>query len=145
MPCQCAELPSCVNYGELEREFVRWFEVVAEHTWVRLYRCLHCDTHWQLDFDDRSDFAIKVAAPHSWLDLIRSGRFGRALTTLAKVMENWPDFDDKPYRREYFVRSHGGESDRQCTWAGCRNRALKDMAICVDHAYPEFAPGNDRP
>lgn len=121
MPCQCAELPSCVNYGELEREFVRWFEVVAEHTWVRLYRCLHCNTHWQLDFNDRSEFAIKVPEP-----------------------ENWPDFDDKPYRREYFVRTHGGESDRQCTWAGCRSRALKDMAICVDHAYPEFAPGNDR-
>jgi len=118
MPCQCAELPNCINYEEAGSKFVRSLELVAEGAWARLCRCLHCNTHWQLDVDHRSDLAIKITKP-----------------------DNWPKFDDKPYRREYFMRLHGGEGDAQCTWPGCRNRALKDIAICVDHAYPEFAPG----
>lgn len=122
MSCKCADMPNCVNYGESEKEFVRTFELVDERPWLRLYRCLNCDTHWQLDVDDRSDFAIKVPKP-----------------------DQWPNFDDKPYRREFFIRFHGGEGEAQCNWSGCHQRALKGMAICVDHTYPEFSSSYVQP
>lgn len=115
MQCKCTELQNCTNYGESEEEFVRDFEFVDEQPWLRLYRCKSCNTYWQLDVGDRSDFAIKVAQP-----------------------ENWLEFDDCPFRREFFVRFHGGEEQHKCIWAGCQNPALKGMAICVNHAYPEI-------
>jgi hypothetical protein len=122
MTCRCADLPSCLNYGESEKEFVRWFELVAERDWQRLYRCRHCKIFWQLDVGDRSDFAIKAVPP-----------------------DQWPHFDDKPFRRDFFIRFHGGEDDEKCTWTRCNNRVLHNMAICVDHAYPEFAPEHAEP
>ena len=117
MSCDCGNLPNCIKHSETGENFPRVLEPIAERQWLRLYRCTQCDTHWQLDVDDRSDFAIKVPEP-----------------------DKWPDFDDKPYRREYFIRFHGGEGKNLCTWVGCRKQALMDMPICVDHAYPEFAP-----
>lgn len=116
MQCCCAELDECVGYGESESEFCSGFTLIDERPLQRLYRCEHCATHWQLDVDDRSGFAIKVAQP-----------------------ENWPTFNDLPYRRGFFIRFHGGEGEKNCLWAKCPNRALVDMAICVDHAYPEFS------
>jgi hypothetical protein len=78
--------------------------------------------YWQLDVDDRADFAIKV--PQS---------------------ENWSSFNDLPYRREFFIQFHGGVSTKKCTWARCNQLALQNMAICVNHAYPEFSSTADKP
>lgn len=41
--------------------------------------------------------------------------------------------------REQLVQEHGGLSEAICVWAGCDNRALANMAICFEHAYPEWA------
>ena len=41
--------------------------------------------------------------------------------------------------RDQTVEEHGGLSTAACAWAGCENRALADMAICLEHAYPRFA------
>lgn len=115
MKCKCQAMPDCLNYGE-EQVFAKDFELVGSRDWLRLYRCHGCDTYWQLDVDDRSDWAIKVPAS-----------------------ADWESFDDKPFRRAFIVRTHGGEGDEICLWDRCRNRVLKNMAICVDHAFPEFS------
>jgi hypothetical protein len=122
MPCDCANLSSCVSYGESEKEFCSSFDLISERPWLRLYQCRECKTYWQLDVDDRSDFAIKVSQP-----------------------EIWPAFDDRPYRREFFIQFHGGVGSKKCTWARCNQPALQNMAICVDHAYPEFSPTDEKP
>ena len=41
--------------------------------------------------------------------------------------------------RELLIVKHGGLSANVCLWASCNNKALADMYICVEHAYPEFA------
>ena len=110
-------MPSCLHYGE-EQVFTKDFELAGSRDWLRLYRCHACGTYWQLDVEDRSDWAIKVPAP-----------------------EEWESFDDRPLRRAFVVRTHGGEGDEVCLWEGCENHVLKDMAICVDHAFPEFSQG----
>ena len=117
MLCKCGQLQDAISCGESEEAFVKRFQLVAERPYLRLYRCRHCGTHWQLDFGDRSDLAIKVADP-----------------------EHWETFDDRPFRRGFFIGFHGGEAAEQCCWAGCKRKVLKDKAICVDHAYPEYAP-----
>lgn len=116
MKCECAEMDSCVAYGESEQDFSSNCTLISQRPSLRLYQCNHCLTYWQLDVDDRSDFAIKVSEP-----------------------EEWSSFDDMPYRKAFFTKFHGGESDRPCIYALCRKLALEEMAICVEHAYPEFS------
>jgi hypothetical protein len=106
-----------VGYGESEESFVRWFEFLSEAPYLKLYRCRHCGTLWKLDVGDRSDFAIKIPS-----------------------ISGWESFDDRPARRQFFIDFHGGEGTEICCWAGCGGRVLNQMAICIDHAYPEFAP-----
>ena len=113
--CNCEALSNCVNYGESEPDFTQGFELIGQQPWLRLYRCRACGTRWQLDVDDRSDFAIKVPTGCEW-----------------------PGFDDRLYRREFFVSFHGGVQQAKCMQMGCDNRALMGMALCVRHAYPEF-------
>jgi hypothetical protein len=36
------------------------------------------------------------------------------------------------------IDSHGGLATAKCAWQGCEHRALRGMAICADHAYPEL-------
>lgn len=122
MLCNCANLPSCVSYGGSEEEFCSGFKLVSEREWLRLYQCCGCNKYWQLDVDGRSDFAIKVSQP-----------------------EMWGSFDDRPYRREFFIKFHGGEGTGKCSWARCNRSALQNMAICVDHAYPEFSCTDEQP
>ncbi len=112
--CRCKDLPTCVRYGEPEKAFVEGFELLDSRPWLRLYGCRECGVRWQLDVDDRSNLAIKV--PNT---------------------ELWKSFNDRPVRRAYFIDEHGGEGEETCLWAGCKNRVLKYMAICVDHAFPE--------
>jgi hypothetical protein len=119
MHCKCANLDDCVGYGESEAKFVEGFLLIAERPYLRLYRCQYCGAHWKLDVDDRSDFAIKIPAA-----------------------ENWEQFDDRPVLRQFFIRFHDGEGLDKCLWAGCTGNVLKGKAICVDHAYPEYAPGS---
>jgi hypothetical protein len=83
-------MPDCLNYGE-EQVFTKDFKLVGSRDWLRLYRCHVCDTYWQLDVDDRSDWAIKVPAS-----------------------EDWKLFDGKPFGRAFIVRTHGGEGDEIC-------------------------------
>src|SRR5262245_57130049 len=110
MSCRCGGLPECVAYGESEVSFVRSFEFLSEAPYLKLYRCRHCGTLWKLDVGDRSDFAIKI--PN---------------------VSGWESFDDRPARRQFFVAFHSGEGSEICCWADCGSRALKQMAICVDH------------
>jgi hypothetical protein len=46
---------------------------------------------------------------------------------------------EPPPSREQLIEKHGGFSNEKCIWQGCDNRALANMAICVEHAYPTAA------
>jgi len=40
--------------------------------------------------------------------------------------------------REQVIEKHGGCSAAKCAWANCNNRALAEMAVCFEHAYPNY-------
>ena len=42
MPCGCANLSSCVSYGESEKDFCSSFHLISERPWLRLYQCSEC-------------------------------------------------------------------------------------------------------
>lgn len=120
MSCGCLSSERCVSFVESEEEFCRGFTFISQRLELNLYQCRNCGTHWQIDTDGRSDLAIKVEHP-----------------------DHWATFNDLPFRRDFFIRFHGGEGQTKCLWANCPNFTLMNMAICVDHAYPEFSPGSE--
>jgi hypothetical protein len=121
--CDCAELEDIVNCGDNEQEeFVlpRRLRFLREKRGARLYVCPECTTYWQVDHLERGPQAIKVVDPF-----------------------RWEQFDDSPFRLKFMERFHGGTGQEQCMHQGCHQHALKGMALCVRHAYPELA--NTRP
>jgi hypothetical protein len=117
--CNCAELEEIVSCGDNEQEeFIRpmGLRLLKERPEARLYACPECNTYWHVDHMQRGPQAIKVKEPFTW--------------------EN---FDDLPYRRKSTERFHGGCSEEQCQWAGCTHQALKGLALCVYHAYPQLS------
>lgn len=41
--------------------------------------------------------------------------------------------------REQLIEKHGGFSKTKCAWANCNNRALAEMVVCFEHAYPKWS------
>ena len=117
--CDCAILESIVNCGDDEqKEFVlpRALRFLREKSGSRLYACPVCETHWQVDHMERGPQAIKVVEP-----------------------TNWEQFDDRPIRLSFMERFHGGYGLEHCIQHGCGSFALRGMALCGPHAYPEFS------
>ena len=81
-----------------------------------LYRCSVCGTLWIVDDSTRGPMAVRAAD--------------------AAEIES---FDERPYRRELPIASHGGLEEARCMFVRCRNRALKGIVFCVDHQYPQYA------
>ena len=116
--CDCAELDDIVNCGDNEQdEFVlpRRLRFLREKRSSRLYLCPECSTYWQVDHMERGPQAIKIRDPF-----------------------RWEQFDDSPFRLAFMERFHGGIGQEQCNYHGCNQHALKGMALCVRHAYPEL-------
>ncbi len=40
--------------------------------------------------------------------------------------------------RAQIIEKHGGLSDVTCAWKECDQLALADLAVCFDHAEPDF-------
>nr|WP_297354225.1 hypothetical protein [uncultured Caldimonas sp.] len=107
-----------MNCGDDEQaEFIspRQLRFLRQRSDARLFVCPECGTYWHVDHMQRGAQAIKIPDPF-----------------------RWESFDDKPIRLKYLERHHGGCDTQQCIWQGCEDRALKGMALCVRHAYPEF-------
>jgi hypothetical protein len=83
-----------------------------------LFRCPVCRTLWLVDDMTRGPMAVRVHSEAAALG-----------------------FDERPYRRQLAVDMHGGVTEQKCAFAGCGNRALRRIAFCVDHQYPEYASG----
>lgn len=116
--CDCAEIDDIVGCGDDEQEeFVlpRRLRFLREKRSARLYVCPECGTYWQVDHLARGPQAIKIG------DLF-----------------HWEQFDDSPFRLKFMERFHGGTGQERCAYRDCDRPALKDMALCVKHAYPEI-------
>ena len=123
--CQCADLPDAVSAGNrFERQaFLQGLEKVEESLeyFLELYRCRVCAQRWRFDI----------------LNVPLHAEVYEAIKIPGSV--DWKAFDSRPAIRELRIRQCGGESDRECAWAGCTLPALNEMEVCVEHTYPYLA------
>jgi hypothetical protein len=120
-PCDCQHRPPFFDIHPDElRTFLEGFDQLTNQRLeiYHLYRCSACDTLWIVDDSTRGPMAVRAANAFE----IKS-------------------FDERPYRRELLIAMHGGLEESKCMFIGCNNRALKGIVFCVDHQYPEYAPG----
>lgn len=68
-----------------------------------------------------------------------SSKYGNKAARDARVEKQ--KLERKPLpTREQLIEKHGGSSTAKCAWASCNNRALTEMVVCFEHAYPKW-PG----
>ena len=48
-------------------------------------------------------------------------------------VNDFADFKEVVYRKLLFIEYYGGESNRECIQAGCKENSLVDMYFCVEH------------
>lgn len=110
----CADLPSILYYEERPPGFEQRLEEVQAAEFRRLFRCRLCAQHWRVDDWDKYQvqFAVKITDPSLWRT-----------------------YDASALQKELLLRGRGGVSTAECTWANCPNRAVAQMAVCVDHLW----------
>ncbi len=116
MKCECSIHDDYVALTQGVGAFVAQFETVSTDSqkWAKLYRCLNCNQHWQIDggaeIDRRTPLAIKIPDHDSW-----------------------QTFNDRPIRRQYFIDSRGGLTDEICHWEHCSNKCVNGIVFCPEH------------
>jgi hypothetical protein len=118
-PCDCTSRPDYFDvHPEELGEFLAGFERLTHERLAlhHLYRCVDCDTLWIVDDVTRGPMAVRCRLP-----------------------TDIDGFDERPIRRELCIRMHGGLSDKTCLFRGCKNHAMKSIAFCVEHQYPQYA------
>ena len=93
-------------------------EQIRVGNWCNLVRCRDCGQLWQVDAWDK--YAHGLAIKY----------FG--------IINDWEKIPDIEIRKTAMIDNHGGLSENKCQWQGCNNQALKDMSICVEHAYDKM-------
>jgi hypothetical protein len=111
MSCSCAKLPDLFKLGShagLEQRAGQ----IAVGNWACLHRCEACGQLWRIDEWDKyqTQFAAKVP-----------------------VVDGWESFDTTGLQKDFLVKTRGGLTNTQCSWAGCKNVQVKDVAYCADH------------
>ena len=82
----------------------------ADQGWRSILRCPACGQYWLVDEFDKlqSLFAIKIDNPN------KPGE-----SELLEIHE------------QALLKKHGGESEQDCLFAGCGNKAVKGFALCA--------------
>jgi hypothetical protein len=93
-------------------------EQIKVGDWCYLVWCKNCGQLWQVDAWDKYSYGLAIK--------------------YSGTIEDWKRLSDIDIRKEAMIINHGGLSDNECQWSRCKNKALKDMAICVEHAYKEM-------
>ena len=119
--CKCISLRDCVEAFPTRDDFVRDFQKIdsSPELWSELFKCNACGQHWIVEedqeIDRRSNKAFKTNEP-----------------------SKWKSHDTRASLAEFLISKHGGLSKQQCVWAGCGEKALKGMAVCVYHGHSEY-------
>jgi len=115
--CDCQDIETWREGTRSDRPF-KHMEQLKVGDWCYLVRCKECGQVWQVDTWDKYTHGLAIKY------------FGN--------IEDWVRISDIEIRKSAMIVNHGGLSEKECQWQGCKNRALKDMAICVEHAYDEM-------
>lgn len=115
--CDCHEIETWCRGTRSDSPFKN-MEQIKVGDWCYLVRCKECNQLWQVDAWDKYSHGLAI-------------KFSGAI-------EEWERLSDIEIRKSAMIDNHGGLSDKECQWNKCRNKALNDMAICVEHAYEEM-------
>jgi hypothetical protein len=119
--CNCNKLDSTTEVIPSREDFVHPLEHVEQsiELWADLFKCPTCSQLWFIEnrggHDRNPELAYKISE-----------------------QENWRTFDVRPGRKEWLIKKHGGTSETNCMWSGCKEKALKGMSVCVSHGHSEF-------
>ena len=114
--CRCKDLNKCEEALPTRDVFIKNFNKLDSNIefWTELFVCSNCNQHWIVEkgseVDRRSNKAYKI-----------------------DTSENWKNYDTKPLLDEWTISQHGGLSDKECLRSGCKEKALKNMAVCIHH------------
>ena len=114
MKCSCATRNNCFepNPDEEFSEFLSSITKLDNDKDYDLCQCNLCKQLYVVEPNSRGPLVVKVAS--------KSELVG---------------FNEVPYRKEIMIKNYGGTSDTKCIQAGCRNKALNNMAFCIEHAF----------
>lgn len=87
------------------------FKKIKSYEDIWLGCCKICQQFWIVNSVSRGPLIVKVASDSS--------------------LER---FDEGHYRKLCYLKSCADESEDECIFRNCSNNAVRNMAICVDHA-----------
>ena len=115
--CDCQEIETWYKGTRSDSRFKN-MEQIKVGDWCQLVRCKDCGQLWQVDEWDKYSHGLAIK--------------------YSGTIKDWEKIPDMEVRKSAMIDNHGGLSEKNCQWQDCKNQALKDMAICVEHAYEEM-------
>ena len=112
MSCPCATLDE-IEKTENHAAFFESLPVLEVGNWVKLCQCQNCGQLWSVDEWSKGNIS-----------------FARKKSNKS----NWEEADIEAQKR-FLLKSRGIQEDVTCMQSGCKKRALKGVAFCVDHLY----------
>lgn len=111
--CSCHQLDGFLEPHPDEEfpKFIDSFAKLNSYEDVWLGQCQICQQSWVVNSVSRGPLMVKTG-----IDISLEA------------------FDEMHYRKLSYLQHNGGESREQCMYRGCSKNAVKNMAICVDHA-----------
>jgi hypothetical protein len=122
MHCDCEILPTYTYYDHergISQKLRPFTEPVAFKTSRELFRCEICGTFWRIDVPD------KFQQRYVW--------------KVGEYRDDWASAEFVEEQKQLLLQRRGGIADETCVWAGCDNKRVKGMAICIDHLYANGA------
>lgn len=117
---ECRDLPQAIwlDHDCPREQLLSRLELLGQAAggWILLARCRGCGQAWRVDLPDKYSVDLALQVPGS-------------------DPTAWSAEQDRAVRLEYLRRSHGGEGEEPCAWAGCPLPVLRGLAVCAEHAY----------
>lgn len=114
MKCSCDHLSQFFepHPDEEFNEFIDSVSLVESSEDYGLYHCECCGQYYAVEQYSRGPLIAKLNS-----------------------LTEFTSFDGIPYRKLLFIESYGGMSDKKCIQAGCSEKALANLAFCVEHGF----------
>jgi len=114
MRCDCPTLPDLFYLDEAPQGFRDSLHGEEAQNWMSLFCCPVCGTLWAIDNPDK--FYDQV---------------------IARVIDrdSWENNNNSEGRKQLLLKSRGGTTEEECSWAGCKDKCIKGVAFCLEHLW----------
>lgn len=114
MGCVCAEIPEIAYYEDLSKDLFESLDKIETKGWFELFQCRECKQYWRINVWDKyqTQFAVKLNST-----------------------DNWQNFDESRLVKGLIVKKRGGLQEKSCIMKDCKNKRVRGLVYCIDHAY----------